>query len=135
MKPSVIPAKAGIQFKITWLPAILALVSAGSLASTLTPAQVLAATNQYNEQKISVQGTITNPMAGVSQDGKPYQTFQLCDGNACLNVYTRDTNSYTAGAPQTLTGRFWAVRHIGYKTRYNELVLPSKEDSSTTPTH
>lgn len=113
------------------LLAVSSLLFSGSLlASTLTPAQVFAATQQYNGQKISVQGTITNPKAGISQDGKPYQSFQLCDVNTCLNVYTRDTNTYTAGTQQTLTGHFWAVRHIGYKTHYNELVLPSKVDST-----
>lgn len=115
----------------------LALLSASTvMAATLTPGAVISGANQLNGQKISVTGIITDLMANTSSDGKQYRTFRLCDANACLSVYTRDTTStFTPGAQLTASGRFWAVRHEGYKTRYNELVLPSKTDTSTTTAH
>jgi len=108
------------------------LAAGAAAASTLSPSAVLAESNQLNGQKISVAGVITSLQAKTSADGKSYQTFRLCDATACLNVYTRDTGTYTPGAQYTASGRFWAVRHEGYKTRYNELVLPEPKPAATT---
>jgi len=105
------------------LIAALLLWATASAAANLVPSQVLGNTQQLNGQDISVIGVISFLKAGITPDGKPYQSFKLCDTNACLQVYTRDKSTYTEGKQVTVEGHFWAVRHEGATPHFNELVL------------
>jgi len=98
-------------------------VCAAAAAAKLSPAQVLYSTNQLNGQDITLVGVVTSLKALVTPDGQPYQSFKLCDAGACITVFTRDNSTYTEGKEITVTGHFWAVRHEGYTTRYNEIIL------------
>ena len=93
---------------------------------TITPSAVMYSANQYNGQKVKVEGIISQLMAKVAQDGTPYQTFKLCDANACLQVYAMTTaggkpTAYKEGAEVTLKGHFWMLVQRGYQTFHNEL--------------
>jgi len=103
----------------------MAALSTGASATNLYPSQVLANTQALNGQKISVIGVVSFLKAGLTPDGAPYQSFKLCDANACIQVYTRDKSTYTEGKQLTAEGYFWAVRHVGSTPHFNELVLDS----------
>lgn len=112
----------GIEMPRLSLILLLALATAAS-AADLTPGQVLANTNQLNGQKVSVIGVVSSPKAATSPDGTAYQTFKLCDADACLSVVSTTKDSYTEGKQITAQGVFWAVWHQGAIARFNELVL------------
>ena len=123
MRLFVIPAKAGIQFQIKLLASMLAfmLVAGPASAAPLTPSAVLYSANQYNGQKVKVIGIITKLQLKNTGDGSPYESFKLCDANACLQVYALGKNPYTEGAEVTLKGHFWMLVQRGYLTFHNEL--------------
>lgn len=97
------------------------LVSVGAYAAPLTPAQVLYSANQYNGQPVKVEGIVTKLKVKTGDDGKAYQTFQLCDAGACLSVYATAKTVYTEGAEVKVKGHFWMTKIIGYHTYHNEL--------------
>ncbi len=103
----------------------LALVafSAAALATPLTPSQVLADTQALQGQLISITGVVSFLKAGTTPEGKPSQSFKLCDADACVQAYTLDTKTYTEGKQITVSGHFWAVKHVGYQVYYNEFDL------------
>lgn len=101
----------------------LAASASGVSAANLTPSQVLYNTNQLNGQKISVIGVVSSLKAGTSADGTSYQSFKLCDANACLSVVSTAKDTYTEGKQLTAEGVFWAVWHQGTVAHFNELVL------------
>ena len=72
----------------------------GALAANLTPSAVLYSANQYNQQEISVTGFITKFKLNTTPDGKPYETFKICDGGACLDVYALGADARTEGAQE-----------------------------------
>ena len=128
MRLFVIPAKAGIQFRIKLLASMLAfmLVAGPATADTLTPSAVLYNANQYNGQKVKVTGVVTLLQLKTTNDGSPYVVFKLCDANACLQVYALGTASgtkttYTEGKQITAKGHFWMFIQRGYLTFHNEL--------------
>lgn len=108
------------RFTPALLLALIAL-SPGVFAADLTPSQVMYNTNQLSGQKVQVVGVVSSLKAQTSPDGKPYQSFKLCDANACLSVMTWEKTVYKEGAEITVSGHFWAVLHQGYRTFYNEL--------------
>ena len=97
----------------------------GALAANLTPSAVLYSANQYNQQEISVTGFITKFKLNTTPDGKPYETFRLCDDGACLDVYALGADKRTEGEQVTVSGHFWMFIQRGYKTFHNELDLDS----------
>jgi len=107
------------------LPIALAAIlpCAGASAADLTPSAVLYAANQYNGQKVKVTGVITKFMLKTTSDGKPYESFRLCDANACLDVFAMGAETRTEGKEVTLTGHFWMFVQRGYLTSHNELDL------------
>jgi len=102
---------------------VLTALSPGVLAADLTPSQVLANTQQLNGQNVSVTGVVSFLKAVTSPDGTAYQTFKLCDANACLSVASTTKDTYTEGKQITAQGVYWAVWHRGSIAHFNELVL------------
>lgn len=109
------------------LPNLLIVLAASlpcaAYAANLTPSAVLYSANQYNQQEISVTGFITKFKLNTTTDGKPYETFRLCDDGACLDVYALGADARTEGAQVTVSGHFWMFIQRGYKTFHNELDL------------
>jgi len=108
-----------------------ALVCGVAQAAALSPSAVLYAANQYNGQEIKVTGVITLFALKTTSDGSPYESFRLCDANACLQVYALGNDPRTEGAEVTLKGHFWMLVQRGYQTFHNELDI----DPKTPPTH
>lgn len=100
-----------------------ALVCATASAADLSPSAVLYSANQYNGQKVSVIGVITKLQLKNAGDGSPYESFSLCDANACLQVYALGKEARTEGKEVTLKGHFWMFVQRGYQTFHNELDL------------
>jgi cytochrome c-type biogenesis protein CcmE len=123
MRLFVIPAKAGIQFQMKLLASMLAfmLVAGPASAAALSPSTVLLNANQHNGQKIIVSGIVTTFLIKQAPDGTFYETFKLCDANACLQVYALGDTPYTEGAQVSLKGHFWMFVQRGYLTFHNEL--------------
>ena len=107
---------------LTALAALL-LSSAASALTAVTPSAVLYAANQYNGQKVKVTGIVTKFQLKQAGDGSPYESFKLCDANACLQVYALGSTAYTEGKEVTLKGHFWMLVQRGYQTFHNELDL------------
>ena len=107
----------------------LILLPISSLATNLTPSQVLYNTQQLNGQSVNVIGVVTFLKAAVSPDGTAYQTFKLCDANACLSVVSTTKDTYTEGKQLTAAGVFWAVWHQGTIARFNELVISNSSQN------
>lgn len=110
------------------LPALLlssaiAVLSTAAVASNLTPSAVLYGANQYNGQEVSVTGIISHLKLNTMTDGKPYETFTLCDANACLSVYALGATPHNDGDSLTASGHFWMFVQRGYLTFHNELDL------------
>ena len=102
----------------------LALLSPlGASASDLTPSAVLYSANQYNGQQVQVTGVITNFALKTTDAGQPYESFKLCDANACLTVYALGDTPRIMDKPVTVTGHFWMFVQRGYLTFHNELDL------------
>lgn len=96
---------------------------AGASAADLTPSAVLIAANQYNGQEISVTGIISGVKIKPTANGATYQTFKLCDANACLDVVAPGTKTHTEGEQFTGSGHFWMFVQRGYYTNHNEFDL------------
>jgi hypothetical protein len=97
------------------------LLSTAASAADLSPSTVLLNANQHNGQSIIVSGIVSHLAAKLAQDGTPYQTFKLCDANACLQVYALGTTAYTEGEQLSAKGHFWMFVQRGYQTFHNEL--------------
>ena len=106
----------------------LALCESAS-AADLTPSAVLYSANQYNGQEISVTGVVNGFKLNTTNDGKPYETFKLCDAGACLTVYALGSDARTEGKEITVSGHFWMFVQRGYLTYHNELDLDSAQSS------
>lgn len=110
---------------------ILAMLSMAYAASScaadthLSPQQVLAHPGLYNGKAVSVTGTIQKFRDRVSHHGNAYETFELCDNNACLHVFAWGNVQRVDGNRDTLSGHFWAVKHVGSYTFYDELDVGS----------
>ncbi len=102
---------------------VLFTLPGGALATNLTPSQVLANTQALQGQEISVIGVVTSLKSGIGDQGKAYQSFKLCDANACIQAHTLGTKTYTEGEQLTAVGHFWAVKHVGFHVYYNEFDL------------
>lgn len=96
---------------------------ASAYAAKLSPSAVLYSANQYNGQEVKVVGIISHLKLNTTPDGKPYETFKICDGGACLDVYALGADTRTEGEEVTVTGHFWMFVQRGYKTFHNELDL------------
>ena len=102
---------------------LIALLPLAASASDLTPSAVLYSANQYHGQQVHVTGVITNLMLNTTTDGKPYETFKICDANACLQVYAMGDTPRITDKAVTVTGHFWMFIQRGYHTFHNELDL------------
>jgi len=102
---------------------------ADASAADLTPSAVLYSANQYNGKEISVTGVISQFKLNTGNDGKPYESFKLCDAGACLTVYALGSDPRTEGEEISVSGHFWMFVQRGYLTYHNELDLDSVQSS------
>src|SRR5579872_5316107 len=97
----------------------------GASAADLAPSAVLYSANQYNGKEVSVTGVVSQFKLNTGNDGKPYESFKLCDAGACLTVYALGSDPRAEGKEISVSGHFWMFVQRGYLTYHNELDLDS----------
>lgn len=93
-------------------------------ATAVAPAQIagiLANPAAFDGQHLSVTGTVADLAEKTSRRGNAYTTFELCDGTACIHVYSYGHPKLTNGQSLTVGGKFFAVKHVGSLDFKNEL--------------
>jgi hypothetical protein len=93
-------------------------------ATAIAPVQitaVLANPTSFDTQHLSVTGTIAQLAEKTSRRGNDYSTFDLCDGTSCIHVYSYGHPKLTNGQTQTVSGKFFADKHVGSLDFKNEL--------------
>jgi cytochrome c-type biogenesis protein CcmE len=100
---------------------------APALATTPTKiADILANPTSFDGQHLSVAGTVAQLAAKTSRRGNDYTTFDLCD-TTCIHVYSYGHPKLANGQALTVTGKFFADKHVGSADFKNE--LDADEDS------
>jgi hypothetical protein len=89
------------------------------LAST-TVNGVLADTQLYDGQHITVSGFVQRLQERISHKGNAYDVFDLCAGR-CMRVFAAGRPQIAGGERVTVNGTFSAVKHVGTHTIYSEL--------------
>jgi len=93
-------------------------------ATPVAPAQiagVLANPASFDGQHLSLSGTVGNLAEKTSRRGNDYTTFDLCNGASCIHVYTYGHPKLANGQALTVTGKFFADKHVGSLDFKNEL--------------
>ena len=103
----------------------LALMAASpSPAPTVTPAthiaDILANPTSFDGQHLSVSGSVAQLAEKTSRRGNDYTTFDLCE-TACVHVYSYGHPKIANGQTLTVTGKFFADKHVGSLDFKNEL--------------
>ena len=102
---------------------MLALAGAAlpAAAAATAIAAIVASPATYDGQQLDVTGTVGDVKTKTSKKGNPYTTYTLCDGGACIHVFTFGSPKLADGASLTVHGTFIAVKHVGTLTIKNEL--------------
>jgi hypothetical protein len=93
-------------------------------ATAIAPVQIsalLANPTSFDSQHLSVAGTIAKLTAKTSRRGNDYTTFDVCDGTSCVHVYSYGHPKLTNGQTLTVSGKFFADKHVGNVDFKNEL--------------
>src|SRR5574337_39214 len=70
-------------------------------AAGLSPTTVLTHAMQYDDQTIQVKGVVEDFEIKVSHRGNTYETFKLCEGTTCINVFAWGKQSHNDGHTTT----------------------------------
>lgn len=84
-------------------------------------ADILANPGSFDGQRLSLSGTIAKLAEKTSRRGNDYTTFDLCDGTPCIHVYSYGHPKLANGQTLTVSGRFFADKHVGSADFKNEL--------------
>jgi hypothetical protein len=93
-------------------------------ATAFAPAQIsalLANPTSFDSQHLSVTGAIAQLAEKTSRRGNDYTTFDLCDGTSSVHVYSYGHPKLTNGQTLTVSGKFFADKHVGSLDFKNEL--------------
>jgi len=97
------------------------LVATAALAQVKTsPSEILSASDRFDGQVVTINGTITNLQERVSARGNPYYTLDLSDGKQAVRVFSFGKARCNAGEA-TVEGRFEKVKHQRQYAFYNEV--------------
>lgn len=102
---------------LCWL---LAATSAPAQAVSTSPSEILANPDRFDNQPVTLRGTVTNLQERVSRAGNPYYTLDLGDGRRTVRVFSFGTAPCRAGTA-TVEGSFTKVKRQGRYTFYNEV--------------
>jgi hypothetical protein len=76
----------------------------GHSSQSVAPSAIVANPSSYDEQDVTVSGTVKNPKTRHTRRGTATR-YQLCDGT-CVTVVQFGEAGVTDGSTQTITGRF-----------------------------
>lgn len=105
---------------LTFLVALSAVARADDAAPAKI-ADILAAPATYDGKHLLVSGTAAHVVHRTSARGNAYTTFDLCDGSACMHVFSFGAPNVAEGATLSVPGMFAAEKHVGSQTFKNEL--------------
>gem|GEM_PF-1900594 len=110
------------SFRIVTVAAALLLLAASPSPAPATTAiaAILANPTSFDGQHLSVNGTVGQLAEKTSRRGNNYTTFDLCD-TACIHVYSYGHPKIANGQPLTVSGKFFADKHVGSLEFKNEL--------------
>jgi hypothetical protein len=109
------------------LSAIAFTVLAAPKQTTLTVANVLAATAKYDNKTVAVKGTVAR-----FRDSGTYYLFKLSDNGKQLSIYGQGKlkTDPSDGATVIVTGQFAHERHVGSRTYKDEIDASAKLDKT-----
>ncbi|HET9392650.1 MAG TPA: hypothetical protein VFO29_03850 [Candidatus Rubrimentiphilum sp.] len=99
---------------------VLLAASPAPSASPTPIATILAAPASFDGQHVTVNGTIQQLSERTSRRGNDYTTFDLCDGS-CVHVYSYGHPKLSNGQTLTVSGKFFADKHVGNADFKNEI--------------
>ena len=76
---------------------------------------------QYDNQRITLNGTETNLHARVSQRGNSYFTFDLDTGSGSVRIFEFGTPPCPDRSHVTVEGMFHHVKHVSGYTFYDQI--------------
>jgi hypothetical protein len=107
-----------------FLAAVLAALPIAALAATLVPSALVGTPATYDNQTVTVAGTVADVRSHNTEALGQVTAFQLCD-TKCINVFDKTNQSRTAGSSATVTGLFHATFKAPKKTWNNVLIIGS----------
>jgi hypothetical protein len=111
-------------FLFIWSPLVLFLlaVAVGNAADTLV-CSVIAKPTNFDNENISLEGTVAGLKETTSHKGNDYSTFKLQDPSGCgaLSVFTWGHPTLSNGDQVRVEGVFQVEHHQGHYTFYNEV--------------
>ena len=98
---------------------VLATPTSAQVVNT-SPSDILANTDRFDAQTVTIRGTVTNLQERVSRAGNPYYTLDLSDGKQAIRIFSFGTAPCRSGTA-TVEGGFAKVKQQGRYTFYNEV--------------
>lgn len=99
---------------------VLLAASPAPSASPTRIADILAGPSSFDGQHLTVNGTVQQLSERTSRRGNDYTTFDLCDA-ACIHVYSYGHPKIANGQTLSVSGKFFADKHVGTLDFKNEL--------------
>ena len=99
---------------------LLALVTGASAQLATSPSEILKDPDRFDNQLVTMRGTVGNLQERVSRAGNAYYTLDLSDGRQAIRVFSFGAAPCRAGAA-TVEGTFAKVKQQGRYTFYNEV--------------
>ncbi len=93
-------------------------------AAPLAPSAVIAAASTYDNQDVTVTGTVKDVQQQQTRRGQMTR-YQLCDSQ-CVNVVDFGATPPTDGQTQTVTGHFRAAISRGHMQATNVILVGMK---------
>jgi hypothetical protein len=95
------------------------LAGCGHGSASVAPSAIAANPSSYDEQDVTVSGTVKNPVTRKMRRGTATR-YQICD-NSCVTVIQFGEASVTDGSKQTVTGRFHT--QFGRKRKLSNVIV------------
>ncbi len=93
--------------------------------AALTVAEILGATDRFDQKQVTLTGTAEDVRPRVSRRGNEYTTFKLADPTGRINVFSRGKFSINSGDRIEVRGVFQRVKRVGKYTFRNEVEASS----------
>lgn len=101
---------------------VLALVLAGACeAADASVKTVLSDPARYDNQPVSLAGTVNQLDARISRKGNDYYTFTLDDGSGRITVFSFGHPPCTSPDRVAVDGTFRRVKQVGRHTFHNQV--------------
>ena len=126
-------------------PALLFSLICGSTptwAGSLTPDLLLQNPTRFDNNQVTVSGTVSDIQNRVSHRGRALTLVSLCGSSRCLTVFIRGRHFYQKNERLSVTGTFSTLKRVGSHLFKNEIMgtsilpvvtVPAKKSLSPSP--